>query len=461
MPDTKTGTMNDSEAALRTGQPQLTIVPRPRPGPGRKTSKDPVWISVADGIWRNTKSKRGKLYERPKINGKFTYKKLGTANVQEARKELARRITERAGGKEPTAKTVPTPGKTAGDVIRFYANDGYPDKLLNERPTRTKASEATNCKSLLRFWDTIPLDQIVDKTSDEFKIWRVKEMNLPEASPRRGTRMVDSELNTLTNAFKYAKRRDLIRFNPLSDHPKFHDPKSIRHCRECMPDDADQLHERASHLFKHPKTVALGFQYLFEAYTGLRSFELLHLGEDQFGTLTEDGKYMRCWRAKGQHSVNPYVFVHEGVAELMKAHASWKAAKFPYTKIFFPSSEEPSKPVGGDSLAHALGRLPGRKMTSHGGRAFYVTVRRSWGIPDNQIAHEIGHTSGGATLHRVYGGVPANWLLGEGPKMRWLPSPKQSLAWEEIVACGWNFRSLAVEQPQGAYHLPNASLTRW
>lgn len=61
------------------------------------------------------------------------------------------------------------------------------------------------------------------------------------------------------------------------------------------------------------------------------------------------------------------------------------------------------------ALAHALRRLREkdlikRKITPHGARAWFVTVRRSHGAPDSQIALEIGHTSGGSTLSSVYGG---------------------------------------------------------
>jgi hypothetical protein len=97
---------------------------------------------------------------------------------------------------------------------------------------------------------------------------------------------------------------------------------------------------------------------------------------------------------------------------------------------------DPSQPVDKSALCHALGRLrkPGkgpdgellapfltRKITGHGLRAWYVTVRRSHGIPDNQIAWEIGHTSRGQTLDEVYGGVPPHWLAGDGPKLQWMP----------------------------------------
>jgi hypothetical protein len=60
-----------------------------------------------------------------------------------------------------------------------------------------------------------------------------------------------------------------------------------------------------------------------------------------------------------------------------------------------------------------------------------VTVRRSQGAPDSQIALEIGHTSGGSTLSNVYGGVPPEWVRGSGPKMTWLPSAAP--AWSDLL----------------------------
>lgn len=178
---------------------------------------------------------------------------------------------------------------------------------------------------------------------------------------------------------------------------------------------------------------------LFEAMTGLRTCEILKwrtdAGPDDPGYVTPDGKSLRVWRCKGQHSVNPFVKVHEGLAAALAAHREWKAAHYPESTWFFPGHERAeNRPVHKGALAHSLRRLhkqgEGKKYTSHGMRAFYVTVRRSHGVTDSQIAFEIGHTSGGTTLAAVYGGVPPHWLTGEGPRMAWLPTSK--CAWESI-----------------------------
>jgi hypothetical protein len=95
-----------------------------------------------------------------------------------------------------------------------------------------------------------------------------------------------------------------------------------------------------------------------------------------------------------------------------------------------------SQLVNKAALAHALRRLHEqglihRKITPHGARAWFVTVRRSQGAPDSQIALEIGHTSGGSTLSLVSGGVPPEWIRGGGPTMTWLPSGPP--AWSELL----------------------------
>jgi len=72
-------------------------------------------------------------------------------------------------------------------------------------------------------------------------------------------------------------------------------------------------------------------------------------------------------------------------------------------------------------------------------RAFYVLVRRSWGIDDQVIAVELGQGSGAGLIATTYGDVPANWRNGDGPKLNWLPDPAQ-YAWAEFQKNGWEAR---------------------
>jgi hypothetical protein len=398
----------------------------------------PVWECVADGIYRNTTYKKPWLYERPIINCKRTFKGLGQTNINRAKEELARRVTERAKGNEPTAKADLM--DTAGAVIRLYISGGYPDRWLKPRTNPdTLEMEARCCEMLLGFWDTVQINQCTSARCDLYRDWRVGN----KTRSTDGFRMVDMELNTLKNAFRLAKRRDLVLFNPMLDCPKYHNPANVVHCRNFMPTDADEMHalirplfEQPGSVYEHPRSVVLGFQYMYEAMTGLRTEETLMLGTKDpvsgvvFGSLTECGKFMHVWRCKGQHAVNPYVEVHEGLKAVMDAHMAWRDKKYPGCTLFFPSPVNPSVVVGTESLAHALGRLDGKKLTSHGARAWFVTRQRSWGIADSVIAFQIGQTSGGATIAKVYGGYPAAWVLN-GPKMAWLP--KSALAWAHQI----------------------------
>ncbi len=363
------------------------------------------------------------LYERPILpNGIRTWRSLKTKNQKHAYEELHRRRTN---------GNVALSQMTVGEVITRYEADGYLDRDLAKRTAKTESDEKRHCKTLWLFWGAIKVANVSDITSDDYARWRKDPKRLRQGT---GDRITDRELNTLNNAFRYAKRRGLIRLNPLANRPKYQPTNAVHHCREFMPGDAEQLHAGAALLFGHPHSAVLGFQMLFEAYTGLRTCEVLKWrtdsGADGFGYVM--GQFLRVWRCKNQHLVNPYVNVHDGMVELLAAHKAWKEDHYPKSPWFFPSH------FGGDcvnksALAHALRRLHrngGKKFTSHAMRAFYVTVRRSQGATDALIAHEIGHQSGGATLAGTYGGVPPNWLNGGGPNLEWLPASER--AWSVL-----------------------------
>jgi integrase len=384
---------------------------------------------VESGIYRKTAN--GVYYERPSLNGRRTWRSLKTKNLKHARETLHKNRTESKDGQnfQIELKTL-----TVGDILRRYQNDGFPDKHLGKRSARSIENETYHCGNLLKFWDVILFREVNDTICDKYADWRKKRV-----TQGTGERMVDRELTTLNSAFRYAKRRAMISFNPLIDRPRYQTAKMVRHCREFMPGSADELHQFAGKLMESPHSVVLGFQQLFEAMTGLRTCEVLKwrtdAGPDDPGYVTPDGKSLRVWRCKGQHAVNPYVKVHDGSKALLEAHQKWKQENYPDSPFYFPSPRGVDGVVDKHALAHALLRLNRKhgfkKVTSHGMRAFYVTVRRSHGSTDPQIAFEIGHSSGGVTLAAVYGGVPPHWMDGEGPKMSFLPTNVKP-AWEAI-----------------------------
>jgi hypothetical protein len=355
----------------------------PKPAPGRKTSKDPTWVRVANGIWRNVKLKSRKtLFERPTIDGARTFRSLHTDKVALARKELARRTSVRLHAVEPPAKFVNWPGRktlipanaaaspesdeprqsketTMGVVIRLYQTSDYPDKYKQRRPEKTRTDEIRHCATLLSFWETIPIEKCGPAACDRYHTWRVDRKKCRNG---KGNRAVDRELNTLNNACKWAVRSELIQRNPIVDRPKYDRASDVKHCREFMPLSADELHESAALLFDHPHSAVLGFQMIAEAYTGLRTEEIIKWGTQGIGDLTPDGEYVNVWRCKNQHSVNPYCRNHDGLKALFDAHAEWKSLNHPESPYFFPSSRTGSA-ITKTALARALRPMPFRNWS--------------------------------------------------------------------------------------------------
>src|SRR5208283_4415313 len=130
---------------------------------------------------------------------------------------------------------------------------------------------------------------------------------------------------------------------------------------------------------------------------------------DEPGGLTEDGGSMCVRRAKKSSCDNPYIEVHAGLKQALKAHKAWQRKRYPGSPWYFPGFDKPMEgPVNKSALTKALARLFAnsernkkvsdpkkrlpelrKKFTSHGARAFYVFVRRSQGATDSQIAFEI------------------------------------------------------------------------
>ena len=59
---------------------------------------------------------------------------------------------------------------------------------------------------------------------DDYREWRIERVKQGE-----GLRTIDRELNTLNNAFRYCKRRGMIKINPLADRPKYQPSSRVKH----------------------------------------------------------------------------------------------------------------------------------------------------------------------------------------------------------------------------------------
>ena len=290
-----------------------------------------AWERIANSIWRNNAS--GMLYERPKINGKFTFRSLMTKNQKHAKEEFHRRRS----GVTNTAKISTI---TTGAVIRKYQESDYPDQQRQQRPARMHELEERNCKVLLPFWDKIPVDEVTIANCDRFHDTRCSKIVRGE-----GHRAVDLDLNTSSNAFVWACRCEMVKLNPLATRPRYCSEKYVHHCREFMPGNANELHKLAALFFggERSQSEVLGWQALVEAMTGLRTCEALQLRADaepyEPGWITPDGKSLCVRRAKGQQNVNPFVEIRDGLRAVLDALFAWMAKHYAKSPWFFPGPQ--------------------------------------------------------------------------------------------------------------------------
>jgi integrase len=340
------------------------------------------------------------------------------------------------------------PQASVGEILQSFREAGFPDRRSRPR------QEGVYLRAQQDHYDTLCRSALAAKTPaqlNSFEIQRYHAWRLANIARGEGHRTTDLELITLRGALRWAMKVGLIPSAALLQWDRFYDPQSAVHCRDRAPKDADELHSVAGFLFKRRRTESIGWQMLIEALTGLRENEALAMrvdaDHDEPGGITPDGKSLCVRRSKKSSRVNLYVRVHPALADLIQAHRAWHKRRYPRSKWFFPGlRSEGKKPVSKGALTASLRRLfkasqrkkrpqgiPKfkKRFTSHGMRAFYVYIRRSQGISDAQIAWEINHVGGVATLETVYAGVPAHWRTGEAPNFSWAPTGEP--AWEKII----------------------------
>jgi integrase len=376
----------------------------------------------------------GVYFLRKRGNGIDTDVSLDTtrkSKAVEARDAyLASRVASKVGiAFEPNDRSRQV---TVAEAIKRYREDGYPDKKGNPRQAGPHLRcETDACDTLLSFFKSDLVDHLHQDILDRYHAWRKR--NIAKGS---GNRTTDLELNTLSNALNWAIRKRLIRHNPITKRIRYHSSITAKHCKSMAPANADELHVIAGKLFQDHRSETLAWQALFEGATGLRSNEVVAMRmdarPDEPGGLTGNSLCVR--RSKKAGRDNPYVEVRLELQQLLEAHKAWHDKRYPESPWFFPGRDKKDdRPISKGALTQALHRLfkdktiP-KKFTSHGLRAFYVLVRRSNGISDSQIAWEINHVGGVATLEKVYGGVPPHWLQGNGPKLGFIP--RKEPAWK-------------------------------
>lgn len=351
-------------------------------------------VNVAPGVYHNPETNR--FTYRPWVRGRRTERTLQATTLKEAIREY-----HLLNGEAQASKRV-------DDLFDAYLSANAPDRAGNPRDVDFVAWEKRRIKMLRMFFGKMDPAEIRLFHCLEYRDWRVKKILFGKS----GLRTVDMELGTLSNALNYALLNGEIELNPIFKRPRFNQSKLISHCRDHCPRSGDELHLIANKLFEREDSIPMGWQMLFEATSGCRTGEALALrwdAEEGRPGHIRDGKYLCIGRLKqGDDDPFEYIEMNHALKLVVAGIKRWNK-KGPFFKSFRKESV-----IGPAALSHALRRilpelLPGRSVTSHGMRAFYVTWRRASGIPVYQIAEEIGHRSGVALIYSTYGRKLPPW----------------------------------------------------
>lgn len=320
-------------------------------------------------------------------------------------------------------------GQTVGQILEAYERAGFPDRHRRQRNQKTLATEVRSLAGLKRILGELPVARIGHTTCDQYADKRRHEM---AENGRDGSRTVDMELQTLSNAFRYAVRAGIALANPLlSGRPRYRSAGDVRRSRDCAPENGTEIHRLAFALADDSKGEVLAWQLCFSALTGCRTNEILRLRTDagprKPGCLEGDW----LWIERSKKGVNPFVLLHEDLRACIKAHRVWLKERYPDSPWYFPSPIDPAQPVDITSLSHAMTRVTKAlglgHRTPHGLRAYFVTMRRSQGISDGQIAAEIGDRSV-QLIATTYGQIPPSWR--GGPGLSWRPTNGEKAFWD-------------------------------
>ena len=384
-------------------------------------------------------------YVRTVENGRDTTISLECNRVGVARKKrddwLNARTNRKLGIQEPLNPNGPP---LIEAVLDEYAKAGYPDGKGNPKtPGDHLTGELASLVALHSYWDGKDATKLTQNNWDKYKDWR-------KANAKRGAeckRQVDLDRNCLSNAIKWAIRKEVMKDNPMQNIGRFHSYLKAVHCKQYSPQSAEELHDALKVVFANGKSEALAWSALFEAATGCRTDEIIKLRMDaspgEPGSVM--GDFMKVRRAKQAGRENEFVHLTPEFKIIIAAHKVWHDKYYANHPYFFPNLRKapngkvPCPNVTPGALTKCLDHLFDRgllkrKYTSHAMRAYYVLCRRSWGIADMIICAEINQIGGTKTLEISYGTVPPEWLLGNGPKITVLPTDPARYAWADLLA---------------------------
>lgn len=364
--------------------------------------------ATANGIYRDD---AGGFWIRPTINGARTWRKLASQNQADAVVEAAAVVADHHRAKLGLARD-PFSGDatTFRAVAEAYVEAGCPDRAGRPRAELARRREEIHIHRLMPIFGNLPPAGI---TQVHARIYGDSRASTPRAA--------DVELATASNVLNWAIQTGRATTNPLRGRTRIQQAGDVRHARDVMPASGDEIHAMARELFASPRSASIGWQLILQAMTGCRTQELLALRMDAppktAGAV--EGRYLYVRRAKGGRF--PFVELHPALTRAIEAHHAWVLSECPETRFWFPGSDGVF-PLNRVALTMALNRVCAKlglpKRTAHGLRAFYVTVHRSRGEQDAQVAARIGDATA-ALISSTYGNLPEVWAGGE--PLDWMP----------------------------------------
>lgn len=424
---------------------------------------DPAKVLVADFKKRVRVHLGGGLYqegaiylERPYIDGRQTWRKLNARTERLARVELGKNRADQALSRRGLA-TDPYKPQLAGNSIAFlcdyYLSNGCP-KRKGKRTPQTLREEKTRVATLSQYWGKkLPAD-VTAENQTKYRDWRLARLKRKasgESAGRGGLRQVDKELITLSNIFRWAvlnQQKTGVTKNPLRDcRLTFQDPDTITHCRDRRPENAEQIHAVARYLLHEgPRSEVFAWFMLFQHFTAQRAHEVCHYRLDaKYGEpgyfLGKDGKVGKCffhYRSSSSKGTHPHSEIFPLFRECIEAFLLWHRQRYgARSPWFFPSPEDPSRPVAPGSLTQAFRRVcPAvgidRPWTSHSMRSWKACLLLSHGMAPGIVASMLGQRSGERLIITTYG-EPLPYKLQWRPETgtpawsQWLATPQLEL----------------------------------
>ncbi len=367
-------------------------------------------------------------------NSRFS---LATTDRAEAIARAREELRQRAAGRDTYAAHRAAHrqrgGRTVASLAQMWSAQNYSQPNGTPRTEEARARLAPILARALRWWASRTADTITPP--DLLAYAQARRAAVRAGS--NGGRTVDMELQSLSNLFQWALFAGHVNGNPFASRPTFADPAAVSHSSERAPDNDEQLHALCAHIWSagHPVAAA---QLMFQALTGLRPGEPAALRFDAHATRdggtpgwiytrTVDGitiPTLAIAREKG--GTNPAVRVHP----VLRAFLDWWLPTVAKIKcgpqFWFPGDGDgPLHPPGAEThalsgpLRAACAALGTHRITPHAMRAYYVTVRRSAGVDDATIGHELGENTGPKLIARTYGSPSA--VIGNGLH-DWLPA---------------------------------------